>query len=79
MRQGGVAEGGCERIGDSDEEERENDTAIGEDGRGACAGGGVETEVEVADRGCEEGLDRIEEDREFEKFGRGGRAVGSGC
>ena len=79
MRQGGISEGGGESVGYGDEEEREDDATIGEDGSGTSSCGGVETEVEVANCSCEEGLDCVEEDGEFEEFGGGSGAIGGRC
>lgn len=59
-------EGGC----DGNEEERYEDLAIGDYGCGGFASS-VVAEVQVAGQGCEEGLYGIEEDWEFELFGRG--------
>ena len=79
MRQRGVAKGRCEGIGDCDEEEGKDDSAIGEDGRGGCARGSVETQVDIADGGCEEGLDCVKEDGEFEELRGGCWTVGCSC
>lgn len=79
MRERGIAEGRREGGGNGDEDERDDDAAVGEDGCDGRAGGCVEAEIEVAAESCEERLDCVEEDWELE-FLRGGEgAVGRGC
>lgn len=76
--EGGVAEGGGEGVGEGDEEERAQDLAVGDQGRGGLAARGGEDGEELAAEEGEEGLDGEEEDGELEALRGGGGAVGGG-
>jgi hypothetical protein len=60
------------------EKEREDYAPCGEDRGGGGALGCVESQVQVTGDSCEEGLDCVEDDREFEELGGSCGAI-SGC
>lgn len=75
VRKAGVAKGTGQTIGDCDERERAEDAARREDGRHGCALRGRGQEIDEADGGSEERLDRVEEDGEVPDLWCVGRAV----
>lgn len=75
VRKAGVAKGTGQAVGDCDERERAEDAARREDGRHGCALWGRGQEIDEADGGSEERLDRVEEDGEVPDLWCVGRAV----
>lgn len=77
MREGRVAKGRRERVGEGDEQERREDAAVGDDRRRAPAAWRGEAGEEDAADASEQGLDRQEKDGELEALAR--RAVRRRC
>lgn len=75
VRKTGVAEGTGQAVGDCDERKRAKDAARREDGRHGCTFWGRGQEIDEADGGSEERLDRVEEDGEVPDLWCVGRAV----
>lgn len=75
VRKAGVAKGTGQAVGDCDERERAEDAARREDGRHGSAFRGRGQEIDEADGGSEERLDRVEEDGEVPDLWCVGRAV----
>ena len=87
MRQTGVAKGRCERRGDADEDQWEEDLASREDRRNLLALGCREDKIEKSRNSSKGGLNCVQDDREGKAFrGRLGlccarrpNGVGDGC
>lgn len=75
MRQTSVSKGAGETAGDGNKGQRGEDTARGDDRRERASLGGRGEQVDAADGGSKERLDRVEEDGEVPYFGGSGGAV----
>lgn len=73
--EGRVAEGGCERACERDEQQRRQDPARGYNRRDGLPARRAEVQVQRAGRRGEQRLDRVKEHRVLEDLGGPGRAV----